>query len=204
MCGFECGKLLCLCCSGAAHTLAELQGSVPHLPHWRSLVNPLPHTLPHHIPPHHIPPPQAHPLLRTSALLALTKLMAIEAAFCETNMQLFFTLLNNRCGRCGDVCWQGIVWWWRLEGKPSALPLSPFPNNAPPPLPCRNLGAGVRCNLLVALGDLAFRFPNVLEPYTAYMYAPLGDPDLGEGRGGGGRGGEGGGGRKGPHAWVDD
>ena len=148
--------------------------------------------------------PQAHPLLCTSALLALTKLMAIEAAFCETNMQLFFTLLNNRCGRCGDVCWQGIVWWWRLEGKPSALPLSPFPNNAPPPLPCRNLGAGVRCNLLVALGDLAFRFPNVLEPYTAYMYAPLGDPDLGEGRGGGGRGGEGGGGRKGPHAWVDD
>ena len=50
----------------------------------------------------------------------------------------------------------------------------------PTPHPNRDLEAGVRCNLVVALGDLAFRFPNVLEPWTAFMYAPLGDPDLGE------------------------
>ena len=86
---------------------------------------------------------------------------------------------------CGGV---GRFWGgdWGVNPKPT------FPHSASfPPLPCRNLGAGVRCNLLVALGDLAFRFPNVLEPYTAYMYAPLGDPDLGEGAEGGGRGEEG-------------
>lgn len=27
--------------------------------------------------------------------------------------------------------------------------------------------------LVVAAGDLAFRFPNVLEPYTDYIYMPL-------------------------------
>ena len=48
-------------------------------------------------------PCQAHPLLRTSALLALTKLMAIDATFCDTNMQLFFTLLTKRCGSQGWV-----------------------------------------------------------------------------------------------------
>ncbi len=47
-------------------------------------------------------------------------------------------------------------------------------------LPQSELEAGIRCNLVVALGDLAFRFPNSLEPWTAHMYQPLGDPDLGE------------------------
>lgn len=35
---------------------------------------------------------------------------------------------------------------------------------------------GVRCNLVVALGDLAFRFPNLVEPWTAHLYQPLSDP----------------------------
>lgn len=30
---------------------------------------------------------------------------------------------------------------------------------------------------MVALGDLASRFPNTLEPWTANMYAPLEDAD---------------------------
>ncbi|GAX78483.1 hypothetical protein CEUSTIGMA_g5922.t1 [Chlamydomonas eustigma] len=80
---------------------------------------------------------QAHPLLRTSALLSLTRLMAIDPSFCESNAPLFFTLLEKK------------------ELEPS-----------------------IRCNLVVALGDLAFRFPNVMEPWTAQMYEPLGDPNL--------------------------
>lgn len=36
-----------------------------------------------------------HPALRASALLALSKLMAVDAAFCEQNMQLMFTMLAN-------------------------------------------------------------------------------------------------------------
>ena len=31
-----------------------------------------------------------------SALLALTKLMVVDAGFCEANLQLLFTLLQNR------------------------------------------------------------------------------------------------------------
>ena len=38
----------------------------------------------------------ASPTLRASALLALCKLMCLDAAFCDTNLQLIFTLLHNR------------------------------------------------------------------------------------------------------------
>lgn len=34
--------------------------------------------------------------LRASALLALCKLMALDATFCDSNLQLIFTLLQNR------------------------------------------------------------------------------------------------------------
>ena len=38
----------------------------------------------------------------------------------------------------------------------------------------------VRSNLIIALGDLAFRFPNLLEPWTERIYGPLSDPDTGD------------------------
>ncbi|XP_024390641.1 condensin-1 complex subunit CAP-D2 isoform X6 [Physcomitrium patens] len=37
--------------------------------------------------------------------------------------------------------------------------------------------SAVRSNCIIALGDLAFRFPNVLEPWTEHMYSPLNDKD---------------------------
>jgi condensin complex subunit 1 len=36
--------------------------------------------------------------LRASALLALTKLMAVDAGFCDANLRLVFTLLQSKCG----------------------------------------------------------------------------------------------------------
>jgi len=39
------------------------------------------------------------PTLRASALLALCKLMCLDAQFCNSNLQLVFTLLQNRCLR---------------------------------------------------------------------------------------------------------
>ena len=36
--------------------------------------------------------------LRASALLALTKLMAVDSAFCDANLRLVFTLLQSKCG----------------------------------------------------------------------------------------------------------
>ena len=41
----------------------------------------------------------------------------------------------------------------------------------------RLVGPAVRSNLVIALGDLAFRFPNLLEPWTERIYGPLSDPD---------------------------
>lgn len=34
----------------------------------------------------------------------------------------------------------------------------------------------VRANIIISIGDLAFRFPNVVEPFTAQVYRPLRDP----------------------------
>ena len=36
----------------------------------------------------------------------------------------------------------------------------------------------VRSNCTIALGDLAVRFPNLLEPWTEHMYARLRDPSV--------------------------
>ena len=36
----------------------------------------------------------------------------------------------------------------------------------------------VRSNCTIALGDLAVRFPNLLEPWTENMYARLRDPSV--------------------------
>ena len=45
---------------------------------------------------------------------------------------------------------------------------------------CRSVEPSVRSNLVIALGDLAFRFPNLLEPWTERIYGPLSDPDNGD------------------------
>lgn len=74
--------------------------------------------------------------LRSSAVLALSKLMIIHQSFCEKNLQLLFTIM------------QRTEW------------------------------IDVKCNVVVALGDLAFRYPNLLEPWTHHMYVPLKDPHV--------------------------
>ena len=79
----------------------------------------------------------AEPVLKSSALLALTKLMVVDVKICEANLQLLFTLLQNRV-----------------------------------------VEPAIRSNLVIALGDLALRFPNSLEPWTEHVYRPLGDPDV--------------------------
>ena len=43
----------------------------------------------------------------------------------------------------------------------------------------REVEAADRSNLIIAVGDLALRFPNLLEPWTSHIYQPLSDPDIG-------------------------
>ncbi|KAI3782619.1 hypothetical protein L2E82_12671 [Cichorium intybus] len=79
---------------------------------------------------------QKYPDLQASGMIALCRLMIIDANFCEANLQLLFTV---------------------VEGAPSET---------------------VRSNCTIALGDLAVRFPNLLEPWTENMYSRLHDPSV--------------------------
>ncbi|KAL8142982.1 hypothetical protein V2J09_016014 [Rumex salicifolius] len=79
---------------------------------------------------------QKYPDLQASAMLALCRFMIIDADFCEANLQLLFTVVEN---------------------SPSET---------------------VRSNCTIALGDLAVRFPNLVEPWTENMYTRLQDPSV--------------------------
>ena len=74
--------------------------------------------------------------VRAVAVLALCKLMAVGAEFCEPNLRLLFTILKK----------------------------DPSPR--------------IRANIIIALGDLFFRFPNMLEPWSSHFFARLSDHDL--------------------------
>ncbi|KAK3726740.1 hypothetical protein QZH41_008305, partial [Actinostola sp. cb2023] len=73
------------------------------------------------------------PGLQAAVTLALAKFMLVSSEFCESHLQLLFTV---------------------LEKSPHAT---------------------IRANTIIALGDLTFRFPNLLEPWTSHLYARLRD-----------------------------
>lgn len=51
------------------------------------------------------------------------------------------------------------------RSRPSLCGWRPSPHSPTPPTR-RTGSAQLRCNIIIALGDLALRFPNLLEPYT--------------------------------------
>lgn len=165
----------------------------------------------------------AHDDLQASALLALCKMMALDASFCDSNLQLLFTLLQNRWNtyllscmhfdNCRLKCflhfWQARIHdhqrkarlidclplRWNMTGAISSSLAACLSTHNPSSsqqqrdcqrqfswacLLCRSVPAQVRSNLVIAVGDLAFRYPNVLEPWTHNMYRPLSDPDKGK------------------------
>uniref|UniRef100_A0A803MJ92 Condensin-1 complex subunit CAP-D2 n=1 Tax=Chenopodium quinoa TaxID=63459 RepID=A0A803MJ92_CHEQI len=77
-----------------------------------------------------------NPELQAAAMLALCRFMIVDAAFCETNLRLLFTVVDSTSSET------------------------------------------VRSNCTIALGDLAVRFPNLLEPWTEHMYARLRDQSV--------------------------
>ncbi len=42
----------------------------------------------------------------------------------------------------------------------------------------RSTEAAIRANVVIAMGDLALRFPNLIEPWTPHLYARLRDKDV--------------------------
>ncbi|KAF2076940.1 hypothetical protein CYY_001778 [Polysphondylium violaceum] len=74
--------------------------------------------------------------LQLCSTLTLAKLMCINSQFCDENLRLLMTLLEN------------------------------------------SQHQDIRSNIIICLGDLAFRFPNTLEPWTPNIYSRLKDPDI--------------------------
>ena len=42
-----------------------------------------------------------------------------------------------------------------------------------------NINSVVKNNIIIAMGDLLHRFPNIVEPYNHYLYRNLQDKDVG-------------------------
>ncbi|GBF99009.1 hypothetical protein Rsub_11813 [Raphidocelis subcapitata] len=90
--------------------------------------------------------------LQSAALLALTKLMAIDGRLCAPSAAAG----AQGGGAGGGRDHVALLFTLLLE---------------------RRVPAAVRANIVTALGDLASRWPNALEPWTWAMYEPLSDPD---------------------------
>lgn len=100
--------------------------------------------------------------LRAAALMALAKLMAVDQRWCAAHLQLLFSLLLD--------WYAGIPFFVYIffPSKHLAISTSSSSNALEP---------STRCTLVVALGDLALRWPNLLNPWSRSVFAPLRDPD---------------------------
>lgn len=78
--------------------------------------------------------PELPSTVRASAILCMSKLMCVSKDYCESHLQLLFTLANTEKDEY------------------------------------------IRANIVISMGDMAFRFPNVFEPWTAKLYSSLQDP----------------------------
>jgi len=107
-------------------------------------------------------PSHSHdPILRRVAAISLCKYMTVSKRFCEDHLQLLFSVLFPKA----------------KDGEASAPAVSTEDVEV---TDVSSLGAGptddltLRQSLLVAVGDLLFRHPNVVEPWTDRLYAALG------------------------------
>lgn len=108
------------------------------------------------------------PVLRRVGAISLCKFMTVSKRFCEENLQILFSVLFSK-------------------GKDVANPLL-FAGAADAQDAPHDVAAGAGCSdalfedltlrqsLLVAVGDLLFRHPNVVEPWSGRLYATLSGP----------------------------
>jgi len=105
------------------------------------------------------------PVLRRVGAISLCKFMAVSKRFCEEHLQLLFSVLFPKSKEK-----QGLV--------TADSTLDDLGTGS-----ASNAGVGalledhtLRQSLLVAVGDLLFRHPNVVEPWTDRLYSALGSP----------------------------
>jgi len=97
---------------------------------------------------------RGYPLIRRVGAISLCKFMTVSKRFCEENLQLLFSVLFPKSGKGQLGATQEAI---AEGGLLEDLTL--------------------RQSLLVAVGDLLFRHPNVVEPWTGRLYATLSAPD---------------------------
>eukprot|EP00435_Cladocopium_sp_Y103_P047608 s508_g14.t1 len=98
---------------------------------------------------------RGYPLIRRVGAISLCKFMTVSKRFCEENLQLLFSVLfpKNGKGQLQGATQEAIAEGGLLEDLT------------------------LRQSLLVAVGDLLFRHPNVVEPWTGRLYSTLSTAD---------------------------
>ncbi|CAE7563774.1 Ncapd2 [Symbiodinium necroappetens] len=94
-----------------------------------------------------------YPLIRRVGAISLCKFMTVSKRFCQENLQLLFSVLFPKSGK-GQL--SGAAAEDAVMGPGGLLE-----------------DLTLRQSLLVAVGDLLFRHPNVVEPWTGRLYATL-------------------------------
>lgn len=84
--------------------------------------------------------------LRNVSVLTLCRYMSLSSIVCEENLPLLFTILSKTC-----------------DGNQKFTEYNDVENFQ------------LKTTILIALGDFAFRFPNVMEPWTNQLYLRLAD-----------------------------
>jgi len=103
-------------------------------------------------------------MLRRVAALSLCKYMAVSKRFCDEHLQLLFSILFPRQGRT-----EGVLGGLAENDVDSCLP------KAGSSVIVVQEDLTLRQSLLVAVGDLLFRHPNTVEPWSDRLYAALGN-----------------------------
>eukprot|EP00931_Biecheleriopsis_adriatica_P028133 TRINITY_DN16819_c0_g1_i2.p1 TRINITY_DN16819_c0_g1~~TRINITY_DN16819_c0_g1_i2.p1 ORF type:complete len:1586 (+),score=479.60 TRINITY_DN16819_c0_g1_i2:116-4759(+) len=101
---------------------------------------------------------RSNALIRRLGAIGLCKFMTVSKRFCQENLQLLFSVLFPKGGKGAVAATAG-------EAAEDALSAGGLLEDLT-----------LRQSLLVAVGDLLFRHPNVVEPWTGRLYATLSGP----------------------------
>merc|ERR1719453_734853 len=110
---------------------------------------------------------RANPVLRRVAAISLCKFMTVSKRFCQEHLQLLFSVLFPKASVSSLLsCTAG-------EAENAARDSATQGNGATNAL---MEDITLRQSLLIAVGDLLFRHPNVVEPWMDRLYNALGAP----------------------------
>ena len=118
----------------------------------------------------------ACPILDAAACLSLAKFMAVDGGYCGAHLGALFARVAGQPAQAAGAVEEAAAPVVDAAGEEEGADAADPPPTAPPPPPLPpSTASRVRGGLVVAAGDLAVRWPNAVEPWTAALYAPLDD-----------------------------